>query len=90
MRWFEELAGIIAVTHVHYPLFVENAPLRDMLSSIILKLNEEQVLLELHNKWWKVNDNACKHKKSAGGNKQLRLENLGKIVSVAPHGKEKG
>ncbi|KAF6037206.1 hypothetical protein EB796_004485 [Bugula neritina] len=32
---------------------------RDRLSSIILSLSEKQDLLELYNKWWKVNDNKC-------------------------------
>ncbi|XP_067942670.1 glutamate receptor ionotropic, kainate 2-like [Watersipora subatra] len=37
----------------------EGDPLREILSSIILILNDRQVLLELYNKWWKAVDNKC-------------------------------
>ena len=32
----------------------KNSPYRDALSSVILRLSEEQVLLNLYNKWWNV------------------------------------
>ena len=51
-------------------------PIRNVLSSTILRLNEKQVLLELYNKWWKVDDNSCKSKSKDTGAPQLQLKNL--------------
>ena len=53
-------------------------PLRETLSSVILKLTDDQVLLEHYNKWWKVENNKCKLDSGGGGNKVLSLKNLGK------------
>lgn len=61
------------------------SPLRDVLSSIILKLNEMQILLELYNKWWKVDDNKCKLQESEGANIQLELKNLRKCMLELLH-----
>jgi len=55
--------------------------MRDELSSAILKLNENQVLLELYNKWWKVDDNQCSSKSDSGGSLTLSLQNLGEPIA---------
>lgn len=60
-------------------LSLTGSGLRDLLSNVILKLNEDQVLLELYNKWWKIDDNQCKLADGDGqSNLKLSLQNLGK------------
>ncbi|XP_067946370.1 glutamate receptor ionotropic, kainate 2-like [Watersipora subatra] len=58
------------------------SPYRDILSNEILSLSERQVLLNLYNKWWNVDNTKCKvedDSKASSTAAQLGLPNLGGV-----------
>ncbi|KAF6017885.1 hypothetical protein EB796_023824 [Bugula neritina] len=60
----------------------KNSPYRDALSNAILSLSEQQILLDLYNKWWNVDSPKClttDDSKSPSSASKLGLKNLGGI-----------
>ena len=57
----------IVYMHPHSSLFPAGSPYRDLISNAILKLQEDQMLQMLYNKWWKEK-----------GAKQCELDDSGK------------